>query len=131
MAQFGIHANPEISKLWRPRTIQDDPTLQSNKRGTISFAMAGKNTRSNQLFINLVDNGYLDKEGFAPIGKVISGMEQVDAIYNGYGEGGNGDGTDGKGPGQGRVNNKGNAYLNELFPKLSYIVSTKIIDYIP
>ncbi len=131
MAQFGIHANPEVTKEWRGRAIKDDPPLQSNKRGTLSFACSGKHTRVSQLFFNFGDNSYLDKQGFAPIGKVVRGMEHIDALYSGYGEGGNGDGTDGKGPGQGRINNRGNAYLKEVFPKLSYIVSTKIISEIP
>ncbi len=127
MAQFGINADPAVNNQWRPRVMKDDPVTQSNTRGTISFACSGKNTRVSQLFINFVNNKYLDKQGFAPIGRVVSGMEWVDLLYNGYGEGGNGDGTDGKGPGQGRINNKGNVYLKAVFPKLSYIVSTKVI----
>lgn len=57
-------------------------------------------------------------------------MEFIDGLFSGYGEGGSGDGKDGKGPGQGRINNQGNKYLDELFPKLSYIISArKMEDY--
>ena len=131
MAQFGINANPAITSQWRGRTILDDPPRQSNTRGTISFACSGKNTRVSQLFINFGDNSYLDKEGFAPIGRVVRGMEHIDALYSGYGEGGRGDGKDGKGPGQGKINDKGNTYLKEFYPQLSYIVSTQIITDLP
>jgi hypothetical protein len=64
---------------------------------------------------------YLDKEGFAAIGRIVEGQEYLDNIYNGYGEGGKWDGSDGKGPAQGRASKKGNAYLDELFPKLARI----------
>lgn len=87
MAQFGIHGNPEVHQKWNKRSFSDDVVRHTNSRGTITFATSGPNTRTTQLFINLVDNHYLDKEGFAPIGKVISGMNYVDAIFDGYGEG--------------------------------------------
>ena len=87
MAQFGIHGTPAVAKLWRPRAIKDDPVKQSNKRGYVTFATAGPNTRTTQLFINFGDNAALDKQGFAPFGQVVTGMDVVDKIYNGYGEG--------------------------------------------
>ena len=52
--------------------------------------------RTTQLFINFQDNINLDDQGFAPVGKVVKGMEVVDAIYSGYGEGPQGGG---QGPG--------------------------------
>lgn len=133
MAQFGISSIPSVSSYWRTRPIQDDPVLQSNSRGTITFATGGKNTRTSQLFINYVDNKYLDKEGFTPIGRIVEGMDTViDNIYYGYGEGGRGDGSDGKGPSQGRINQEGKKYLDKLFPKLSYIKFATVLDnYIP
>ena len=79
------------------------------------------------MFINLVNNAYLDPQGFAPIGRIVQGLEYIDSIYSGYGEGGRGDGTDGKGPAQGRIGREGNKYLDEVFPKLSYIISAKVI----
>jgi peptidyl-prolyl cis-trans isomerase A (cyclophilin A) len=123
MAQFGIHGNPGVMAAWRPAQIKDDPVKQSNKRGTLTFATAGPNTRTTQLFINFGDNAALDKQGFAPIGEVVKGMDVVDKIYSGYGEGA----PRGRGPEQGRIQNEGNAYLTKDFPKLDYIKSATIV----
>lgn len=123
MVQFGIAADPSLTKEWRFKTILDDEVKMSNKRGTISFATSGPNSRSTQLFINVEDNTYLDSQGFAPIGRVVHGMEVIDGINFEYGEGGKGDGSDGKGPSQGRLSNEGNTYLLRYFPRLSYIAS--------
>ena len=95
---------------------------QSNKRGFVTFATGGPNTRTTQFFINFGDNAGLDKQGFAPFGEVVSGMDIVDTIYNGYGEGA----PRGKGPNQGRVQAEGNAYLTKEFPKLDFIKSATI-----
>ena len=122
MAQFGIHGNPAISSAWRGANIKDDPVKQSNKRGFLTFATAGPNTRTTQLFINFGDNNGLDKQGFAPIGEVTKGMDVVDKLYNGYGEGA----PRGKGPDQGRTQGEGNAYLSKDFPKLDYIKTATI-----
>ena len=127
MVQFGIHGDPETTKVWSGKRLRDDPVVQSNVRGTLSFATSGPNSRSNQLFINLADNKYLDRQGFAPIGRIVTGMEHIDGIYTGYGEGGRGDGSDGKGPNQARLNNEGNRYAEKLFPLLSHIVSTRLL----
>lgn len=126
MAQFGISGKP-LTPQERPKPILDDPVKHSNSRGTISFAMSGKNTRSTQLFINFVDNKYLDREGFAPIGHVVLGMDIIDKLYAGYGEGGKGDGSDGKGPSQGKIQQMGNSYLDQYFPKLSFILSASLV----
>jgi len=122
MAQFGIHGNPAISAAWRPANIKDDPVKQSNKRGFLTFATGGPNTRTTQLFINFGDNAGLDKQGFSPIGEVTKGMDVVDKLYNGYGEGA----PRGKGPDQGRLQAEGNAYLAKDFPKLDYIKTATI-----
>lgn len=116
IAQFGIPADPKTAKAWREKTIADDPVTQSNKRGTVTFATAGPNTRTTQLFINFRDNAFLDSQGFAPIGKVISGMEVVDKLYAGYGEK----------PDQMRIQRDGNSYLEKEFPKLDYIKAATI-----
>ena len=88
MAQFGINGDPAVSKAWMSARITDDPVVQSNKRGFVSYAMAGPNTRTTQLFINFADrNAGLDGQGFSPFGKVTVGMDVVDKLYNGYGEG--------------------------------------------
>ncbi len=124
MAQFGIHGDPAVATAWRPARISDDPVVESNKRGYLTFATAGPNTRTTQLFINFRDNIQLDRMGFAPIGKVISGMEIVDAIHSGYGEGA----PRGRGPMQGRVQAEGNSYLEKDFPDLDYIKSATVIN---
>ena len=123
MVQFGIHADPGVSAPWRNARINDDAVKQSNKRGTITFATAGPNTRTTQVFINYADNGALDRQGFAPFGQVVSGMNVVDALFSGYGEGAPGGG----GPDQSRVQREGNAYLTTAFPKLDYIKSATIV----
>ena len=122
MAQFGIHGDPAISAAWRNARIPDDPVKQSNRKGYITFATAGPGTRTTQLFINLVDNGALDAQGFAPLGRVVSGMNVVEKLYAGYGEGA----PQGRGPDQGRVQTEGNAYLEKSFPKLDYIKAASI-----
>src|SRR5205823_1914313 len=80
MVQFGINGDPTVQAPWRAANLTDDPRTQSNRRGTISFATAGPNTRTTQVFINFKDNAGLDRQGFAPFGEVVSGMEAVDKI---------------------------------------------------
>jgi cyclophilin family peptidyl-prolyl cis-trans isomerase len=123
MVQFGIHGDPAIAAQWRNARLPVDKVVQSNKRGFITYAMGGTpDTRTTQVFINFKDNAGLDKMGFAPFGEVTSGMETVDKIYTGYGEGA----PSGKGPEQGRIQSEGNAYLMKDFPKLDYIKSATI-----
>jgi peptidyl-prolyl cis-trans isomerase A (cyclophilin A) len=122
MAQGGIHGNPTIAKAWMSARIQDDPVKQSNKRGFVTFATGGPNTRTTQFFVNFRDNAGLDKQGFAPFGEVTTGMNVVDRLYNGYGEGA----PSGKGPNQGRVQGEGNVYLNNDFPRLDFIKAATI-----
>merc|ERR1719164_390642 len=86
MVQWGIPGKPSVAAEWREKKIPDDKVTQSNKRGTITFATSGKDSRTTQVFINFVDNANLDGMGFAPFGKVIKGMDVVDAIHAGYGE---------------------------------------------
>jgi peptidyl-prolyl cis-trans isomerase A (cyclophilin A) len=122
MVQFGINADPKISTVWREARIKDDPVRQSNMRGLITFATAGPNTRTTQVFINFRDNNILDNQGFAPFGQVVSGMDVVDKLYGGYGEGA----PRGQGPDQGRIQREGNAYLTTEFAKLDYIKKATI-----
>ena len=124
MAQFGINGAPAVNAAWKNATIQDDPVTQSNKRGMVSFAMRGPNTRTTQIFINYADkNDRLDGMGFSPFGKIVEGMDIVDSLYNGYGEGA----PSGKGPNQGRIQAEGNEYLKADFKELDYIKSAKIV----
>lgn len=123
MVQFGLHANPALSKVWQQARIAPDKVVQSNKKGFITFAMgATPDTRTIQVFINFKNNTSLDSQGFAPFGEVVSGIENVDKIYTGYGEGA----PRGKGPEQARVANEGNAYLKKSFPKMDYIKTATI-----
>lgn len=117
VAQFGINGDPEVQGKWRSQNLKDDPVRVTNKRGTIVFATAGPNTRTTQIFVNLSDrNSFLDKQGFSPLGEVVSGMDVVERFYSGYGEGA----PSGKGPNQGLIQAKGNSYLESSYPKLSY-----------
>ena len=117
MVQFGINGDPALSAKWREANIKDDPVRQHNTRGMITFATAGPDTRTSQVFINFADNNALDGMGFAPFGKVVSGMDVVDKLYAGYGEGA----PRGRGPDQGRLQSEGNAYLAKSFPKMDYV----------
>jgi peptidyl-prolyl cis-trans isomerase A (cyclophilin A) len=123
MVQFGINGDPKVMEVWRPAALPRDPVKQSNKRGYITYAMgASPDTRTTQVFINFGDNSNLDKMGFAPFGQVTSGMNVVDKIYSGYGEGA----PRGNGPEQGRIQMEGNAYLTKSFPKMDYIKTATI-----
>lgn len=125
MAQFGMSGDPKLNSIWYQANLKADPVKQSNKRGYVTYAMGqDPDTRSTQIFVNYADNGYLDKSGFAPFGKVIGdGMKVVDSLYSGYGEGAPG----GSGPEQGLVYAQGNAYLEKNFPKLDFIKSAVIV----
>ncbi len=126
MVQFGINGDPKISRALSRASIKDDPVKQSNLRGYVTFATAGPNTRTTQVFINFSDrNKQLDTTppGFAPFGKVIKGMDVVDALYNGYGEGA----PSGNGPDQNTIQAQGNAYLEKSFPKLDHIKTATIV----
>jgi peptidyl-prolyl cis-trans isomerase A (cyclophilin A) len=123
MAQFGLSAYPEVSKVWENATIKDDPIVQSNHRGFVSFATAGPNTRTTQAFINYGNNEALDKSGFSAFAVVTDGMEVVDKLYNGYGEGA----PDGHGPSQDLIGSRGRAYLEKNFPKLDSIRSATLV----
>ncbi|HEU5018245.1 MAG TPA: peptidylprolyl isomerase [Pseudolabrys sp.] len=122
MAQFGINGDPALMAKWRVARIPDDPVKESNTRGTVSFATAGPGTRTTQVFINYGDNSSLDRMGFAPFGKVVSGMKVVDALYAGYGEGA----PQGNGPDQSRIQTEGNTYLARDFKRLDYVKKASI-----
>lgn len=118
MVQFGIPADPALAAKWRSNRINDDKVTQSNQKGYITFATSGPNSRTSQVFINYGDNKFLDSQGFAPFGKVVEGMEIVEAINAEYGER----------PDQGRIQSQGNAYLTKEFPKIDGIVKATVIE---
>lgn len=123
MVQFGISGDPKVSAVWGERFIRDEQVLHGNERGTVTFATSGPDERSTQLFINYADNRSLDRQGFAPIGRVVEGMEVVDSLFAGYGEGP----PMGRGPDQRRIAEEGNEYLKREFPRLDYITTARIV----
>jgi len=116
VAQFGLNDKPAINDAWDKKRISDDSVGHTNARGTLVFATEGPNSRSHQLYVNLADNGRLDKLGFAPIGRVVQGMSVVDSLYSGYGDK----------PDQQFIQTLGNAYLARMFPKLDYIKTARV-----
>ncbi len=118
VVQFGIHGDPAVNRAWHAANIQDDPVKGSNTPGTICFATGGPNTRTTQLFINFGDNSSLDEQGFAPLGKVVQGMDVVEKIYAGYRQT----------PNQGLIQTQGNAYLKSSFPKMDFITKAAIVE---
>jgi cyclophilin family peptidyl-prolyl cis-trans isomerase len=122
MVQFGINGDPAVMAQWRDSPIPDDKVTQSNKRGFITFATSGPNSRTTQVFINFADNSRLDQMGFSPFGQVTTGMNVVDQLYGGYGEGA----PNGRGPDQGRIQREGNAYLTRDFGNMDYVKKATI-----
>ena len=124
VTQFGISSYPAVSTAWKKTEIKDDPVAQSNKKGSIVFATAGPNTRTTQVFINLKDNAFLDKTGFAPFGTVDGdGMNVVQMFYDQYG--------DNSGIDQEQIEKTGKPYIDKSFPKLDVIKSATIISPAP
>jgi len=115
--QFGLTPDPAVNRAWQNANIKDDPVTQSNKPGYLTFATAGPNTRTTQLFINFGNNTFLDNQGFAPFGQVTSGMDVVKNLYSGYGEQ----------PNQGAITSQGKAYIEKNFPKIDSIVSATVV----
>lgn len=128
IAQFGLNGDPAVTAAWKHRTLTDDSVRVSNTRGRLAYAMTGPNTRTTQIYIDLVDNAKLDGQGFAPFAEVTSGMDAVLRIYSGYGEHAGGGVRAGK---QGLIESGGNAYLVKSFPKLDYIKRAVIVSTTP
>ena len=118
IAQFGASAKPKDNDRWDDEKIPDDPRIQSNSRGTLSFAAEAPNTRSHQLFFNLKDNPKLDPQNFVPIGRVVDGMAVLDALYDDYGDT----------PKYRLVATLGNDYLRRMFPKMDFIKTARVVD---
>jgi len=120
VVQWGISGSPEVSRAWQNATIPDDPVRHSNTPGTISFATAGPNTRTTQVFVNLGSNPALDTQGFAPFGLVTSGMGVIAKLYHGYGEK--------PSSAQPQIAAQGEAFLGKAFPKLDTILKARIVS---
>lgn len=123
VVQWGLAADTAATRAWRERRLADDPVRESNRRGTVTFAAGGPNTRTVQLFVNLRDNARLDAMGFAPVGEVVRGLDVVDALHTGYGEGA----PAGKGPTQQRIGAEGEAYLAKDFPLLDRVRAARVV----
>jgi len=117
IAQFGVNKDYDIHDRWRKYFIVDDARIESNLRGTLTFAQNGPHTRTTEIFVNLADNKDLDEQDFVPFARVIQGMDVVDKLYSGYGE----MMPEGKYIDPNRVENGTNAYLEPHFPKLDMI----------
>lgn len=125
MVQFGMHGEPQVQIRWSRAGITDDPVAVSNKRGTVTYAKGGPNSRTTQLFINFGDNSNLDSQGFAPVGRVSEGMDVVDQLHSGYGELEDFGGT---GPRAYGITSQGNQYLVDNFPDLDHIIAATLVD---
>lgn len=119
VAQFGIHGNPSVNAAWQGMNLPVDEVKETNRRGVLTYAMAGSpTTRTTQLFVNLGDNKKLDGMGFAPICEVTAGMDVVDKLHAGYGEGPSGK--------QGKIGSEGNAFLRKEYPDLDVIKTARV-----
>ena len=119
MAQFGLNGDPKVQGEYAAANLIDEPARQSNLRGFVTFAKESTpNTRYTMVFINYKDNSYLDADGFAPFGQVVSGMEVVDKLFSGYGRQ--------NVPDQRRIKSEGNTYLAAEYPKLDFIKTARI-----
>jgi homoserine O-acetyltransferase len=118
-AQFGINGDPAIAKAWRSRTFPDDPFKESNVKGTIAFAFAVPNGRTTQVFFNLRDNSAThDKEPFTPFGRIVEGLDAMDAFNSEYGDNAVGGIRAGH---QDAFFNGGNALVDREFPRMDRI----------
>ena len=117
IVQFGINGDPKLNRLWSTANLPDDPVKEKNVKGTLTYATTGPSGRATQLFFNLRDNRALDKQGFAPIGRVTSGMDVVESWYGSYGDWP----PRGQGPDPALIAVEGNEYLTSHFPRLDYI----------
>jgi len=117
VVQWGMNGDPAVYAKWKDNEITDDPVVQSNLTGFVTFATKGENTRTCQLFINTADNQRLDDLGFAPFGKVVEGLDVVKKINAEYGQK----------PNQLLIQEQGNEYLKKQFPALDYIKKASVV----
>jgi peptidyl-prolyl cis-trans isomerase A (cyclophilin A) len=119
--QWGIHMTPKIAKVWKRATIKDDKPVKKNAKWKVTFANAGANTRTTQIFVNLGGNFYLDKRpGFSPFGEVTQGMSVFPHLYHGYGEG--------PSTYQSYLVAYGGKWVHHNYPKLDWITTARIVS---
>lgn len=120
VVQFGINGDPAVSKKWVNKDIKDDPVMQSNTEGYLTFAKSSQpNSRTTQIFVNMTNNSFLDKDGFAPFAKVVKGMDVVKALNGKYGEAPT--------KTQGQIHRYGNEFLDQRFPGLDYVKKARLV----
>lgn len=119
LVQFGLHGLPEVAARWYEATIPDEPRAGENARGTLAFATGvGADSRTTQIFVNLADNADFDRLDLVPFGRVVEGMEVVEAINGEYGEL----------PEQRRILAEGEEYLARAFPALDRIAAARLVE---
>ena len=120
VVQWGISGNPAIAKAWEHANIKDDRVTHSNAKGTITFANAGNNTRTTQVFVNIGPNTQLDTYPghFAPFGTVTSGYSVFKHLYAGYGEGPSNN--------QALITKYGAKWVRKQYPKLDWIKKARL-----
>ena len=123
VVQFGINGDPKVTQLWSSLRIPDDPVKQRNRKGTLTFAASGPAARTTQVFVNMRDNLSLDREGFAPFARIVSGMNVLERLYGGYGD----LPPRGTGPDGVALESQGNTYLDNHFPRLDFIRKAAIL----
>jgi homoserine O-acetyltransferase len=123
-AQFGIAGDPAVANVWRDERFPDDPVRASNLRGSFAFANTGKDARTTQIYINTGDQSRLDADGFAPLGKVVEGMDVVDRLYSGYGERSGGGMRAGH---QQKLFAEGNAWPDREFPLVDKLLIATVL----
>ena len=117
VAQFGLNADPSIQSQYGQSIMDDVDNKISNDIGTVSFAAHGPNSRSTQVFINLMDNARLDRMGFTPFAKLTDASLVVASLLESrYGES----------PDQSKVQELGNDYLQNEFPLLDLVISGRV-----
>jgi peptidyl-prolyl cis-trans isomerase A (cyclophilin A) len=124
VVQFGISPDPKANHLYKQLKLADDPVKQSNLRGLVSYATDGPNTRTTEVFVNLVDNKRLDARGFSPFGKVVEGMDVVDQFQS-YGEV---QSLGGAGPDPAKMETLGDEYIQRSFPRMDQIKTARITE---
>lgn len=116
VVQWGISDSPRKTSKWNQEYMVDEPGKVSNTRGTVSFAASGKDSRAMQVFVNLGNNAPLDKQGFSPFGRVISGMD-VFAKFHSYKEDIN----------QSQFIREGGGYIEMFFPKMDRVTKAELL----
>ena len=119
VVQWGISGTPAVAKAWQFATIKDDPVTHQNAAGTITFATSGANSRTTQVFVNLVSNTFLDSMGFAPFGTITSGFSVFSKLYSGYGETPSNN--------QSLLVEKGADWVHATYPRLDWIKTARLV----